>query len=105
MLPRFEFKFQNEVHSTQCLIFRLSEHLSKQYAIRKIACFKGVNVYPDVFKYIVMIEFLMDENQSDLYARDIMQRHRIKTMTGYTALYTDFHTSDIDKALEEAELM
>ena len=52
-----------------------------------------------------MIEFLMDENQSDLYARDIMQRHRIKTMTGYTALYTDFHTSDIDKALEEAELM
>ena len=101
-----KFKFKCKLNFICTLFdFRLSEHLSKEYAIRKIACFKGLNVYPDVFKYIVMIEFLMDENQSDLYARDIMQKHRIKTMTGYTALYTDFHTSDIDKALEEAELM
>ena len=83
---------------------KLTMSLSKEYSIRKVACFKGCNVYPDVFKYVVMIEFVMDEEQSDLTAMDIMQKHRIDTMYGYSALYTDFHTNEIEQAIQEANI-
>merc|ERR1719433_535331 len=83
---------------------KLTMSLSKEYSIRKVACFKGCNVYPDVFKYVVMIEFVMDEEQSDLTAMDIMQKHRIDTMYVYSALYTDFHTNEIEKAIQEANI-
>ena len=83
---------------------KLAKSFSKEYSIRKVACFKGCNVYPDVFKYVVMIEFVMDEEQSDLTAMDIMQKHRIDTMYGYSALYTDFRTNEIEQAIQEANI-
>ena len=81
----------------------LSAKLSHVYEIRKIVCFKGVNVVPDVFKYIVMIEFFMDiENgQNDNYARDCMQRFRINRMSGYAALYTDCTNRELQKMKDE----
>ena len=85
----------------------LSAKLAQVYDIRKIVCFKGVNVVPDVFKYIVMIEFLIDEEsgQCDNYARDCMQRFRISRMSGYAALYTDCRSRDIEKSIEEVSNM
>ena len=38
---------------------QLSAMLARKYDLRKVACYKGVNVSPDVFKYIILIEFLM----------------------------------------------
>ena len=33
----------------------------RKYEIRKVACYKGVNICPEIFKYIVLIEFLIPE--------------------------------------------
>ena len=38
---------------------QLSAMLARKYDLRKVACYKGVNVSPDVLKYIILIEFLM----------------------------------------------
>ena len=38
---------------------QLTKMLARKYEIRKVACYKGVNVCPDVFKYVTLIEFLM----------------------------------------------
>lgn len=81
----------------------LSKMLSKHYEIRKVVCFKGVNVVPDVFKYFVMIEYIMTENGNDVQARDCMQKFRIERMSGYAALYQDFHSKEIDEAIEEIQ--
>ena len=40
---------------------QLTSRLSKKYEIRKVACYKGVNICPEIFKYIVLIEFLIPE--------------------------------------------
>ncbi len=82
---------------------QLLTSLTEQYDIRKVACYKGVNIVPDVFKYIVLIEFVIDveAGQSDLYALDCMQKFRIRRMSGYAACYTDFHSADIDRAMED----
>jgi hypothetical protein len=79
--------------------------LAKQYQVRKVACYKGVNVIPDVFKYMVLIEFIIDEElgQSDMYALDCMQKFRITRMSGYAACYTDYHSKDIEQAIDETE--
>ena len=37
----------------------MTKMLARKYEIRKVACYKGVNVCPDVFKYVTLIEFLM----------------------------------------------
>jgi len=77
--------------------------LSRKYEIRKLSCFKGVNVCPDVFKYVVMIEFLMNDGDCDTHVRDCMQRFRICRMSGYAALYQDFHSKDIEQAIDETQ--
>ena len=33
----------------------------RKYEIRKVACYKGVNICPEIFKYMVLIEFLIPE--------------------------------------------
>ena len=38
---------------------QLATMLARKYELRKVACYKGVNVSPDVFKYIILIEFLI----------------------------------------------
>ena len=38
---------------------QLTKMLARKYEIRKVACYKGVNVCPDVFKYVALIEFLL----------------------------------------------
>lgn len=81
----------------------LAQTLSKEYSIRKIVCFKGVNVVPDVFKYLVLIEFLMDEDQNDIFARDCMQNFRIRRMSGYAALYKDMHSKDIENQIDHVQ--
>ena len=39
----------------------------------------------------------------DTYARDCMQRFRITRMSGYAALYQDFHSKDIEQAIDETQ--
>ena len=43
---------------------QLAALLARKYELRKIACYKGVNVSPDVFKYIILIEFLIRDGMS-----------------------------------------
>jgi len=61
--------------------------LAKVYPIRKVACYKGVNVVPDVFKYYVFIEFLMTDDtaksQDELYALDCIQKFRLEYKTSH----------------------
>ena len=38
-----------------------------------MTCFKGVNVIPDIFKYIVVIQFELGEGQDDMFAMDCIQ--------------------------------
>ena len=71
-----------------CIIFK---HCAK----------KGVNVVPDVFKYIIMIEFVMENGQSDNFARDCMQKFRIDRMSGYAALYTDCTNRELEEIIDE----
>ena len=65
------------------------------------SCKKGVNVVPDVFKYIIMIEFVMENGQSDNFARDCMQKFRIDRMSGYAALYTDCTNRELEEIIDE----
>ena len=43
---------------------QLAALLARKYELRKVACYKGVNVSPDVFKYIILIEFLIRDGMS-----------------------------------------
>ena len=43
------------------------------------------------------------EGGCDTYARDCMQRFRITRMSGYAALYQDFHSKDIEQAIDEIQ--
>ena len=79
---------------------RLIKDLGKFYELRKVVCYKGVNVIPDIFKYVVLIEFSMDEDQDDVQAMDFIQKFRISRMSGYAALYTDFRSRDISQAID-----
>jgi hypothetical protein len=76
--------------------------LSKKYEVIRVACYKGVNECPDVFKYIILIEFIIVDG-CDTHARDCMQRFRICRMSGYAALYQDFPSKDIEQAIEEEQ--
>ena len=38
---------------------QLTAILARKYEIRTVTCYKGVNIYPDVFKYIILIEFII----------------------------------------------
>ena len=40
---------------------QLTAILARNYEIRKVTCYKGVNIYPGVFKYIILIEFIIPE--------------------------------------------
>ena len=37
----------------------LTGMLSRKYEVIRVACYKGVNECPDVFKYIILIEFII----------------------------------------------
>ena len=54
----------------------------------------------DVFKYTVMIELGGEE---DLDARDVLQRFRLRRMSGYVALYKAWNRKQIDKAMQSSE--
>merc|ERR1712156_258544 len=82
---------------------QLTKMLARKYEIRKVACYKGVNVCPDVFKYVTLIEFLMYDGDCDTHARDCMQKFRIFRMSGYAALYQDFRSKDIEQAIDETQ--
>ena len=43
------------------------------------------------------------EGGCDTYARDCIQRFRINRMSGYAALYQDFHSKDIEQAIDETQ--
>ena len=75
----------------------LLKGLAITYKILSVWCLKGVNVTPDIFKYVVIIELSIDKlnNQGDNYALDFLQKFRIKRMSGYVALYTPFTSDDI----------
>lgn len=84
----------------------LCKMLSKHYEIRKVVCFKGVNIVPDVFKYFILIEYLMSADENDdshCQAKDCMQKFRIDRMSGYAALYQDFHSKEIEEAINEIQ--
>ena len=80
----------------------LTGMLSRKYEVIRVACYKGVNECPDVFKYIILIEFIILDG-CDTHARDCMQRFRICRMSGYAALYQDFPSKDIEQAIEEEQ--
>ena len=63
----------------------LLSRLLKTYSVTGVTCFKGVNVIPDIFKYIVVILLELDDDQDDTFAMDCIQKFRIRRMTGYTA--------------------
>ena len=77
--------------------------LSPVYEITGVACYKGVNLVPDIFKYFVLIEVNMNTDQTDTYLMDCMQKFRIRRMSGYAALYTMYNSKDIKKVLEYNE--
>ena len=80
----------------------LTGMLSRKYEVIRVACYKGVNECPDVFKYIILIEFIILDG-CDTHARDCMQKFRICRMSGYAALYQDFPSKDIEQAIEEEQ--
>ena len=68
---------------------KLVKGLERMYKISKVWFLKGLSNVHGSFRYVVLIELLMDreKNQSDNYALDCLQKFRIKTMSGYVALY------------------
>ena len=81
--------------------------LPKIYEITDVACFKGVNLVPDIFKYFVLIKVQMKLDQNDTMLLDFMQKFRMKKMSGYAAVYTEYNINEIksllDLKLEELE--
>lgn len=77
--------------------------LLKTYSVIGVTCFKGVNVIPDIFKYIVVIQFLLEEGQDDTFAMDCIQKFRIRRMTGYTAVYSVVNQNSIQRFLDDVE--
>jgi len=77
--------------------------LLKMYSVAGVTCFKGVNVIPDIFKYIVVIQFELGEGQDDMFAMDCIQKFRIRRMTGYTAVYSVVNQDSIQKYLDDVE--
>ena len=74
--------------------------ISSVYDINSVACFKGVNLVPDIFKYFVLIKLKMSANQNDTKLLDFMQKFRMKRMSGYAAVYTKYEIRDIKNLLD-----
>ena len=68
--------------------------ISRDYDVERVHCWKAVNVKPDHFKYVVLIEI---EGQNMLHARDTLQKFRIRKMNGYVALYTFWDKENPEK--------
>lgn len=99
--------------------------LAKVYRIRKVSCYKGLNVVPGVFKYCVFIEFLMTDetvkSSDELYALDCTQKFRfislihhwvcpkdrvfcrIRRMCGYAAVYSEYNNAAIAKVISHVK--
>ena len=78
----------------------LLAQLTKIYKITGVTCFKGVNVIPDIFKYIVLIQLRLEHDQDDTYAMDCMQKFRIRRMSGYAALYSVVNVGSVERFLD-----
>lgn len=78
----------------------LLKRLSKSYLIKRVQCWKANSVKPDIFKYAVMIEISGDD---DGEARDILQKFRLKRMSGYVAMYKCWNRKQIDRAMQSNE--
>lgn len=65
----------------------LARALARDYAVERVHCWKAPNAKQDHFKYLVMIE-VAGGDAAMLYAKDTLQRFRIRKMSGYVALYT-----------------
>ena len=79
--------------------------LAPAYQITGVTCFKGVNVIPDIFKYIVLIQLEMTEHQDDTYAMDCMQKFRIRRMSGYAALYSVVNQFSVQRFLDAVDVV
>lgn len=77
---------------------KILRSLSRYYAIKRVQCWKANSVKPDIFKYAIVIEIAGDND--DLEARDILQKFRLKRMSGYVALYKDFNKKAIEEAMQ-----
>ena len=73
--------------------------ISSVYDIHRVACFKGVNLVPDIFKYFVLIKLKLGVDQNDTKLLDFMQKFRMKRMSGYAAVYTKYEATDVKKLL------
>ena len=77
----------------------LLSSLSHVYNITEVSCFKGVNVIPDLFKYLVLIQFdkteRMETKDEDVYLLHLIQTFRINRMFGYCAIYNTYDITDI----------
>ena len=73
--------------------------LSPAYDITEVSCFKGVNVIPDVFKYLVLVQLdkteRMDKKDEEYYLPNLIQTFRINRMFGYCAIYYKYDLTDI----------
>lgn len=78
--------------------------LSKNFLIRSVSCWKAVNVKPDVFKYVVCVEIAEDaDSPADLLTvKDILQKFRIRRMSGYVALYQECSSDQLEKTIAQS---
>ena len=77
--------------------------ISSVYDITSVACFKGVNIVPDIFKYFVLIKVNLYAGQNDTKLLDFMQKFRMKRMSGYAAVYTEYKITDINNILHSKQ--
>ena len=77
--------------------------ISSVYNITSVACFKGVNLVPDIFKYFVLIKVNLIIGQNDTKLLDFMQKFRMKRMAGYAAVYTEYKITDIKNILHSKQ--
>ena len=79
----------------------LLSSLDKYYIIKRVHCWKSFNEKPDMFKYSILVEIGGDED--DLWARDILQKFRMRRMSGYVALYRAWQENEIERAMVSSE--
>ena len=100
----------------------LLKELDKEYLIKRVHCIKGSSQVrqlfksqievlvkylflhffqkPDLFKYAIFIEIA---GESDLFARDCLQKFRIRRMSGYVALYKRMDMEKLEMAQKSSD--
>ncbi|TRY61996.1 hypothetical protein TCAL_14934 [Tigriopus californicus] len=95
LMPKLDRDWKTWTRTSELL-----KRLSKSYVIKRVQCWKANSVKPDIFKYAVMIEISGDD---DVEARDILQKFRLKRMSGYVAMYKCWNRKQIDRAMQSNE--